>query len=223
MPLSVSVEAGYAVQVSGLPEGGQHDRAGDPGVGGDVQGVAGVVVEPGDDLHVRAGRAVGAGEPVVGEVGLPGLVGLLGLEPDVGGLGSLGRVGGHRAGADQDPVDRGPRQRDLVVVVEVPADGVRAGVQAGLGRAPCAAAGPARPWPARSRSVMVFGRRERGSNAASPSASVAGHELVDPGPGDPVGAGDLGLGRCRRGQAVMTRRAFDMAEPRPPRRLSPMT
>ena len=59
MPLSVSVEAGISVLVSGLAEGGQHDRAGDPGVGGDVQGVAGVVVEPGDDLDVGAGSPSG--------------------------------------------------------------------------------------------------------------------------------------------------------------------
>jgi hypothetical protein len=82
-----------SVQVTGLPEGGQHDGSCDSGVGGDVQGVAGVVVEPGDDLGVGARSAVGSGEPVVGEVGLPGLVGLLGFEPDVGRLGSLGRVG----------------------------------------------------------------------------------------------------------------------------------
>ena len=80
MPLSVSVEAGIAVLGSGFAEGGQHDRAGDPGVGGDVQGVAGVVVEPGEDLDT----SVPSGEPVVGEVGLPGLVRLVGLEPDVG-------------------------------------------------------------------------------------------------------------------------------------------
>ena len=43
---------GDAVLVSGFAEGGEHDRAGDPAVGGDVQGVAGVVVEPGDDLDV---------------------------------------------------------------------------------------------------------------------------------------------------------------------------
>ena len=58
-----------AVLGGGLGEGGDHDRGGDPGVCGDVQRQAGVVVEPGDDLGVRAGPTVGAGEPVVGEVG----------------------------------------------------------------------------------------------------------------------------------------------------------
>jgi hypothetical protein len=93
----------------------------------------GVVVEPGDDLHVGAGASVGVGESVVGEVGLPGLVGLLGFEADVGGLGSLGGVRAHLSGADQDPIDRGPGQRDLVAMLEVPVDGVRAGIEAGLG------------------------------------------------------------------------------------------
>ena len=68
----------------GFAEGGGDDRSGDPGVCGDVQGVAGAVVEPADDLHV-----VGPGDvdqAVVGEVGLPGLVGHRRLEPDVGGL-----------------------------------------------------------------------------------------------------------------------------------------
>ena len=41
MPLSVRVEAGAPVGGDGGAEGGQHDRAGDPVVGGDRQGVAG--------------------------------------------------------------------------------------------------------------------------------------------------------------------------------------
>jgi hypothetical protein len=69
---------GVSVQVTGMPEGVVDDQGGDPGVGPDVQGVAGVVVEPGDDLGLGAG-----GEAVVGEVGLPGLVGVVGLEADV--------------------------------------------------------------------------------------------------------------------------------------------
>jgi hypothetical protein len=70
----------------------RHDGSGDPGVCGDVEGVAGAVVEPADDLHVDAG-----GQSVVGEVGLPGLVGHLGFEPDVGGLGALLRFRGDQA------------------------------------------------------------------------------------------------------------------------------
>ena len=41
--------------VGGVAEGVSHDRPGDAGVGADVQGVAGMVVEPGDDLDVSAG------------------------------------------------------------------------------------------------------------------------------------------------------------------------
>jgi hypothetical protein len=118
----------------GFGEAGQHDLRGDPGVGGDVQGVAGVVVEPGDDLHVGTGGAVGVGEPVVGEVGLPGLVRLVGFEPEVGALRSLRRVRDDLAIADQDPVDRGPRQVHLMVVFQVPADGVGTGVEPGVGQ-----------------------------------------------------------------------------------------
>ena len=92
-------------------EGGDDDLAGDCWVGGDRQQVAGVVVEPGEDLDVGA-----VSESPVGEVGLPRFVRHLGCEPDVGGLRPLGRGGGHRAGADQDPVDRGPRHDDLVAV-----------------------------------------------------------------------------------------------------------
>jgi hypothetical protein len=83
---------------NGFAELGEHDRSGDPVVGGHRQGVAGVVVEPGQDLGVGTGSAVGAGEPVVGEVGLPALVGLVGLEADVGGLRLLLRVGGDQSG-----------------------------------------------------------------------------------------------------------------------------
>lgn len=84
----VRERAGWSAVFAGRgEEGGVHDRCGDSGVGGEVQGVAGVVVEPGDDL---GGGAVG--EAVVGDVGLPGLVGLVGLEAEVGGLRSLLRL-----------------------------------------------------------------------------------------------------------------------------------
>ena len=96
---------GDAVLGNGFAEGGEHDRGGDPGVGGDVQGVAGAVVEPADDLDVGAGSAVGSGEPVVGEVGLPGLVRHRGFEPDVGGLGSLLRLGDDQPGRGQVAAD----------------------------------------------------------------------------------------------------------------------
>jgi hypothetical protein len=114
---------------NGFAERREHDGAGDPGMSGDREGVARTVVQPGQDLAVGAVE-----EPVVGEVGLPGLVRLIGFEPDVGALGPFGRVRGDRAGPDQDPVDRRPRQGRGVMVGQVPADGVGTGVQTGLGQ-----------------------------------------------------------------------------------------
>ena len=58
-------------------------------VGGAGQQVAGVVVEPVQDLDVGA-----IGEAPVGEVRLPGLVGLGGFEPDVGGAGVVSAAPG---------------------------------------------------------------------------------------------------------------------------------
>ena len=85
--------------------------------------VAGVVVEPGEDLDVGA-----VGEAVVGEVGLPALVGLLGFEADVGGLAFLLRLGVTRPAARR----RWIVARDTVMLVccEVPGDRVGAGVEA---------------------------------------------------------------------------------------------
>jgi hypothetical protein len=59
-----------SVPAHGVTERVEHGAAGDSQVGGDGQGVTGVVVEPGEDLDVDEG-----GEVVVGEVGLPHLVG----------------------------------------------------------------------------------------------------------------------------------------------------
>ncbi len=118
----------------GVGERGQHDVRSDPVVGGHVKCVARVVIEPGDHLDVGAGGAVGVGQSVVGEVGLPGLVWHLGLEPDVGRPGAFGRFGDLGTGADQDPVDRRPRQGHRVVVLQVPADRLGTCVQPRLGQ-----------------------------------------------------------------------------------------
>jgi hypothetical protein len=84
---------------------------------------------------------------------------------------SLPRLGDHRAGAGQHPVDGGAGQRDQVMVGEASADGVCPGVEAGLGE-----------WLAQSQDEFgdcrgggirggARGRRDRGSNAACPSAA----------------------------------------------------
>lgn len=119
---------------NGFAERGEHDRAGDPVVGGDSQGEPGVLVEPGQDLAVEPGTSVGVGEPVVGEVGLPALVRHRRFEADVGGLRPLLRLRGDHAPSDQLPGHRGPGHGDVVVVGQVPADGLRAGVQTLIGQ-----------------------------------------------------------------------------------------
>lgn len=119
---------------NGCAECGDNDRRGDAGVGADVQGVAGAVVEPADDFHAGAGSAVGAGESVVGEVRLPGLVGHYGLEPDVGGLGSLLGLRGDQPGGYEVSANRRAGEPVSVAVLKVPGDGVGSGIEAGAGQ-----------------------------------------------------------------------------------------
>ena len=83
------------------PERGEHRSGGDAQVSGDRQCLAGVVVEPGEDLDIDV-----VGQTVVGEVGLPGLVGLFDFEADVGRLGSFLRFGCDEPGAGQRASDR---------------------------------------------------------------------------------------------------------------------
>ncbi len=104
----------------------EDDRPGDPDVGGDSQGEAGVVVQPAEDLDTH-----GAREPGVGEVGLPGLVRQVGGEADVGGAGPLLGLGGDEAAAVQVAADGGRGDRDAVTVAEVPADRLGPGIVAG--------------------------------------------------------------------------------------------
>lgn len=87
-----------AVFGGGLFEGVGDGAAGDAGVAGQVGEVAGVVVEPGDDLDLAA-----VGESPVGGVGLPDLVGSLGREPVPGRPGPLLRLRGDRVRGVQDP------------------------------------------------------------------------------------------------------------------------
>ena len=118
---------GEAVSCTNSAERGEDDGAGDGPVGGAAQEVAGVVVEPVQDLGIGA-----VGQLPVGEVGLPRLVRQFGLEAAVGTLRSLARVGVDGPVSGQDPRDRG-RRDDGVLLLQVPADGVWAGVQALLG------------------------------------------------------------------------------------------
>ena len=154
---------GEPVLFCGFVEGGHDDGAGDAPVGGDGQGVAGMVVEPGDDLGCGA-----CGERPVAEVGLPHLVGQIGLEADIG------RPGPH-FGAGVDDL-AAVRSRQIV-------DGDTA-MPWRCWRCQQMVWGPAsRPWEKSSARRFttssttssdtlageVRGRRDRGSNAASPS------------------------------------------------------
>ena len=94
MPLSDNTRCGYALVSDRLLEGGHDCRPGHRLVAGDRDGVAGVVVDKAQDLHIGIGGAVGSGQPVVGEVGLPHLVGLFGGEPDMGRFRFLLRLRG---------------------------------------------------------------------------------------------------------------------------------
>ena len=96
---------GNSVLGHGGAELSQHDRPADALVRAEPQGVAGVIVEPAQDLDVDAGR-----EAVVGEVGLPGLIRLLGLEAHVGGAGPLVGLWCDEPGAVQIAPDGRGRQ-----------------------------------------------------------------------------------------------------------------
>ncbi len=98
---------------------------------GDVEGVAGAVVEPADDLHAGARGAVGFGEPVVS--GSPTARSRWASTPGTGRrrIRALAWFGGDQASLGQVTGDGRPGDDDTVVVLEVPGDGVWAGVQSG--------------------------------------------------------------------------------------------
>src|SRR6266545_2802339 len=92
--LSVNVAAGVPKRATVARKRSRTVGPVTPLVGGHVQGVAAVVVQPGwgPRRHRRVRR--GAGERVVGEVRLPAFVGQRCLEPLGGGLGALGGLWG---------------------------------------------------------------------------------------------------------------------------------
>jgi hypothetical protein len=91
---------------------GQHDGSGDAPMGGDRERVAGMVIDPVEDLHVSA-----IGQPPMGEVGLPALVGLFGGKADVGGLGTFLWLRVDVAAGAQMAVNGIDRDCDAVVVL----------------------------------------------------------------------------------------------------------
>ena len=99
----VGQHRGGKALLSGCSSEGVHDDgAGDGSVGGNREGVAGVVIEPGEDLAVGA-----IPETPVGEVRLPALIRQVGLEPDIGGPRSLLGFRGDQPGGQETAADRG--------------------------------------------------------------------------------------------------------------------
>ena len=68
------------------------------------------------------------------EISLPRFVGLLSLETDVRAFRPFGRLGSDQALSGQVPGDGGPGDGELVGVLQVPSDRVRAGVQSTPGQ-----------------------------------------------------------------------------------------
>ena len=161
-----------------------------------MEGVAGVVVEPGDDFSVGPGESVGGGEAVVGEVGLPAFVGLVGLEVCVGGFGSFAGFGGDEAVAGEDAVDCGPVENHVVGVVQMPGESFGSRVEAGVGEAVAEVEdqGHGVWW---GGGGGVLGSSGVGLERSVAFRPVAGHEFGDPALGDAVAAGGFGLGEAR--------------------------
>lgn len=103
--------------------------AGDVGVGGDGECVAGVVVDPAQDFGVGA-----VGEVPVGVVGLPALVGLFGGKADVGRFGSFVGAGCDESSCAEVAADGGDGNAGFVVVSQVPGDGMGSGVESCVGQ-----------------------------------------------------------------------------------------
>src|SRR5699024_6901064 len=112
-----------AVAGDQLVRRGDDHGAGEGGLCGEMEQVAGVVVEEVQDLH-----AGGVGEEPVGDVGLPALVGQVGLEADVGALGAFAGLGDDEALAVQDAADGGGGGGVEAFLGQVRGDGGRPGV-----------------------------------------------------------------------------------------------
>jgi hypothetical protein len=101
--------------------------------GGPVRGarqqVAGMVVEPVEDLDVGL-----VCQAPVRDVGLPGLVGLGCLKAGVGGPRALARLSDDEPGLGEDPADRRRRGRVEAFLLEVPGDRQGPGIRAVAGQ-----------------------------------------------------------------------------------------
>jgi hypothetical protein len=88
-----------------------------------------VIVDPAQNFGV-----VAVGEGPVGEVSLPAFVGLFGGKADVGRFRAFLRAGCDEPGRGEVAADAGRRNSHVVVVVEVPGDGVGSSVESFAGQ-----------------------------------------------------------------------------------------
>ena len=149
---------------NGFGEFVDNDGPGDAAVGGDRECVAGVIVDPAQNFGVGA-----VGEGPVGEVSLPEFVGLFGGKTDVGRFGAFLRAGCDEPGRGEVAADGGRRNSHVVVMVEVPGDGVGSGVESFAGQL-VAHLEDQLDGGLRQSGRAVVGRRDRGWNAVSPSS-----------------------------------------------------
>ena len=151
-------------------------------VGGDREGVAGVVIEPDQDLGVGP-----VGESVVSEIGLPGLVRKISLEPDEGRARSLLWFRSDQPGSNEPSADSGTRSwRRFTIAVFTTSDTL-------VGEA--------------------CGRRDRGSNAVSPSLRYRPTRRVTHDRDTPNWAATSAWVRPSTVTAKMIERRFDIANP----------
>jgi len=164
-------------------EGRDHVVAADPPEHRAPEQVAGVVVEPADDLDPAPVR-----QAPVGEVGLPGSVGGRGLEPDPGAARALVRLGHDEARGMEDPADGGHRGDRQPLARQVPGDRGGPGVEA-AGREPR----PERHDPVAQRVGHRVGARVRppraGLEAVEARLPVPGEEPLE------VAAAEMALSR----------------------------
>lgn len=177
---------GEAVRVACGQELVQDYLAGDSGVWGAGQQVAGVVIEEVQDLDIGAIR-----QAPVGEIGLPGFVGLVGLEALPGRTRPFMWLVGHQAAGAEDAVDRRVRRDRECLLVKMPGD------HRGTGVEPLNHQGLAQLSDSfgdlGAGGVRVAARPSGcGLQGRLPAGPVAAKELVNPAAAEPVTVGGLG-------------------------------
>lgn len=114
------------------------------------------------------------------------------FEPVGAAFGALLRFWGDQVCFVQDPADRGGRRGARVFVFEVPGDGDRASVQSGV-REDATQGQDAGSHGFGGGGTVAAGAPTSGLDRVPTALFVSSDQFVDPSPGHPVAAGDLGL------------------------------